>query len=557
MKKLCFLSSLLPKLAIRGNDFARSLTTCLVVFGILFSCGSFAQYSLPPASSCTSGDLLLLDATLPPPPGTPVCGACTPGTLTTRTLYLNINNKTGSLRTAFRFWGTLKIFNADGTLKSSDPITRCGGPIQPSIINNIDVGTISYICGESIQLTDLFLAWTTSNKKEDCTWLLANSSTINPKCGTVPTINVFTGLDAVFTSTQIRCNGRTGAIASDIGGGKAPYILRWKKDGVDYPAGNSTLNTPPPFSQTLSGLEAGSYVLTITDANGCIKTKAPVVINAAPAALALGTCDKTDGACPSGLGSIIAGTVTNAVGTVSYNWKNASGTLVGTTPTVTGRSPGTYNLTVTDECFSRTCSVTVGAPAPPAAPTNPGHQSVCATSPIQTLTATATVPTGITLVWYDAATNGATVGSPTWSSIGTKIYYAQAENGTCVSATRTPVSLEIKTLPTAGAGSDVTINCTSPSTTLAATGGGSYSWSPSAGLSATNIANPVATPAATTTYTVNVTGANACTATASVIVTVDNDAVTVSAGSAFTKTCLANTAGKQIGETAVSGYTYS
>ncbi|MFV5698103.1 T9SS type A sorting domain-containing protein, partial [Flavobacterium sp. ZT3R17] len=78
-----------------------------------------------------------------------------------------------------------------------------------------------------------------------------------------------------------------------------------------------------------------------------------------------------------------------------------------------------------------------------------------------------------------------------------------------------------KALPVANAGSDVTINCTTTSTTLGASGGVSYSWSPAAGLSATNIANPVATPSTTTTYTVTVTGANGCTKTDAVIVTVD------------------------------------
>lgn len=48
--------------------------------------------------------------------------------------------------------------------------------------------------------------------------------------------------------------------------------------------------------------------------------------------------------------------------------------------------------------------------------------------------------------------------------------------------------------------------CAGASTQLNATGGGTYAWSPSAGLSSTNIADPVASPAATTTYTVMVTG---------------------------------------------------
>jgi len=55
------------------------------------------------------------------------------------------------------------------------------------------------------------------------------------------------------------------------------------------------------------------------------------------------------------------------------------------------------------------------------------------------------------------------------------------------------------------AGNDTTI-CPGQSVQLNAVGGTSYQWSPTTGLSDPNIANPIATPAVTTTYTVSVTG---------------------------------------------------
>jgi len=51
-------------------------------------------------------------------------------------------------------------------------------------------------------------------------------------------------------------------------------------------------------------------------------------------------------------------------------------------------------------------------------------------------------------------------------------------------------------------------------------GGFTYSWSPPTGLSATNVANPIANPGETTAYTVNVTGACGTSGNASVTVTV-------------------------------------
>lgn len=69
------------------------------------------------------------------------------------------------------------------------------------------------------------------------------------------------------------------------------------------------------------------------------------------------------------------------------------------------------------------------------------------------------------------------------------------------------------------AGADKTI-CGGQSTTLSATGGNSYTWSPSIGLSCTSCANPIATPTSTVTYTVVGTNTFGCSDAASVTVTV-------------------------------------
>ena len=71
----------------------------------------------------------------------------------------------------------------------------------------------------------------------------------------------------------------------------------------------------------------------------------------------------------------------------------------------------------------------------------------------------------------------------------------------------------------ANAGSGVSI-CLGSSTALNATGGASYSWSPATGLSSAAIANPIASPTGTTTYTVTATQGT-CTSTAAVTVTVN------------------------------------
>ena len=114
--------------------------------------------------------------------------------------------------------------------------------------------------------------------------------------------------------------------------------------------------------------------------------------------------------------------------------------------------------------------------------------------------------------------------SPTVSASATTgmdgSYSLTVTDGNSCSSSSSSTSIIVNANPTASAGSDVTI-CSGSSTSLGASGGSSYSWSPSTGLNATNVANPTASHTSTTTYTVNATSAaNGCTATDDVVVTV-------------------------------------
>ncbi|MFE3872127.1 gliding motility-associated C-terminal domain-containing protein, partial [Flavobacterium sp. ZS1P70] len=94
-------------------------------------------------------------------------------------------------------------------------------------------------------------------------------------------------------------------------------------------------------------------------------------------------------------------------------------------------------------------AVTLTLNATPVAPTSGGSQTVCASSPLQTLTATASAQAGETVVWYDAATGGNVVSNPTLNSLGTVTYYAEADSNStpCMSISRTAVTLTINPLP--------------------------------------------------------------------------------------------------------------
>ena len=91
----------------------------------------------------------------------------------------------------------------------------------------------------------------------------------------------------------------------------------------------------------------------------------------------------------------------------------------------------------------------------------------------------------------------------------------------CVNTAETTVEIQE---PTADAGADTTIYL-GEFASLDADGGVEYSWSPSTGLSETDIENPTASPDFTTTYTVTVTTAIGCEFTDQVTVTVSSDAM--------------------------------
>ncbi len=82
----------------------------------------------------------------------------------------------------------------------------------------------------------------------------------------------------------------------------------------------------------------------------------------------------------------------------------------------------------------------------------------------------------------------------------------------------------VNALPNADAGTDVNI-CETESTQLTATGGASYVWAPATDLDNANIATPVASPTANTTYLVTVTDVNGCIAIDSVQVVVSTQPI--------------------------------
>jgi gliding motility-associated-like protein len=114
--------------------------------------------------------------------------------------------------------------------------------------------------------------------------------------------------------------------------------------------------------------------------------------------------------------------------------------------------------------------------------------------------------------------SNAAIANPLATPAGTIKYTV---TGTTASGCTAKDSVTLSALPgpTIVKSSDTGI-CRNSTAQLFASGGVSYSWSPAATLSNPNIANPVASPTGYTVYTVQVTGANNCTNTDSVKVSI-------------------------------------
>ncbi|MBI4647730.1 MAG: gliding motility-associated C-terminal domain-containing protein [Bacteroidia bacterium] len=204
--------------------------------------------------------------------------------------------------------------------------------------------------------------------------------------------------------------------------------------------------------------------------------------------------------------------VLNVSSGASYIWNTGETTQsIIVAPLVTS----TYFVTVVspDSCTAST-SVTVTVNPLPQADAGQ-DQSVCRGS-VVTLTASG----GNNYVWSNSQA-GATILVSPQNSI---TYFVTVTTQYGCSATD-DVNITIFSLPVVYVCDNMEI-CQGESVQLYASGGIGYSWSPSAGLSSTNIANPTAAPDVTTTYTVTVSNQNGCTATGMVTITV-NSLVTV------------------------------
>jgi len=312
---------------------------------------------------------------------------------------------------------------------------------------------------------------------------------------------------ATASSNSPVCEGS----AIDLGGGPGGMTsYNWTG-----PNGfNSTLQNPTIPNAT--SLNAGTYYLTVTN-GGCTSDPAStiVTINASPTADA----GVDTGFC-AGSSVQLSGSASGGTTPYTYDWTGPENHPNTQNPTVS--MPGTYTLTVTggNGC-SDTDDVNVSQYSSPTANAG-GDTGFCAGGSVQLSGSASGGTTPYTYDWTGPE-NHPNTQNPTVSTAGTYTLTVTGGNG-CSDTDDVVVSQYSS--PTADAGADAGItaggsvvigaNQTASGGTLPYT----YSWTPTTGLNDTGIANPTASPAANTTYTVTVTDYNGCTDSDDVTVTI-------------------------------------
>lgn len=287
--------------------------------------------------------------------------------------------------------------------------------------------------------------------------------------------------------TDVTCNGGTdGSITVSVSQATPPITYTWS-GGL-------------PNGDTQTGLGAGTYSVTATDANGC--TGSATYDISEPAAITLGNPIITDATCTQG--GTITVTATGGTGTLTYGWSNGD-----TGTTADSLSAGSYTLTVTDANGCSTTasysvnaapnSVTLGTPTIVDVTCNGGNDG--------SITVTATGGSGtITYVWSNGQTTTTITGLTSGSYCVTATDGAGCSASTCYTVNEpSAIALGNPTInpATCAQGGDVTVTAAGGNGTL------TYAWSNGdTGTTADSIAGG-------TSVTLTVTDANGCSVTAS------------------------------------------
>lgn len=169
-----------------------------------------------------------------------------------------------------------------------------------------------------------------------------------PSASTMITITEPPALSSSTITTDISCFGQgDGSINLTVTGGIANYTYQWHGP-------NAFFNT----NEDISSLEAGTYTVLVTDANGCTNILNPIIIEPTPL---IASSSATDASCNGGTDGSINLTLIGGTQPYFYNWNTGA-----ISQNLTNISSGVYSVDIIDVngCIVPTITFTINAPLP-------------------------------------------------------------------------------------------------------------------------------------------------------------------------------------------------
>ncbi|MES2592741.1 MAG: PKD domain-containing protein [Bacteroidota bacterium] len=293
-------------------------------------------------------------------------------------------------------------------------------------------------------------------------------------------------------STPATCNGLSDGTASAVAaGGTGPYSYKWAPGGYT--------------SQNITGLAAGTYIVTATDSKGCTSSNSVIVAEPAPLVFTVNT---TNSGCslPTGTASV---SVAGGLAPYSYLWYVGTVTF-GTGTSINNLFSDHYNIEVTDAngCISLSYADVIDDFVPLATITV--TNALC----FGDSTGTAMVSTtgGFGTFSYQWLPFGGTGTSATGLPKGTyTVKITTSPNGckTFVSAKITEPTKVFTSLSTSNVSCFGGNDGTATASPTGGTPGYTYQWLPG-GQTGASISNLLASPVSVKSYTVTAFDLNNC-----------------------------------------------
>jgi gliding motility-associated-like protein len=319
---------------------------------------------------------------------------------------------------------------------------------------------------------------------------------------TVTDLNNCTDTESVIITVNQLPNANAGPDTAvcfggsiQIGGsptGPAGSTYNWSPLGS---LDNSTIANP-----TATPSATTPYIVTVTDANNC-ENKDTIVVTVNPLPIVNAGPDKA--ICQGG-STVIGGTPTVTGAVVLWSPSSGLNNIFLMNPTASPSSTTTYIVNAADNkgCINKDTVIVTVNPNPVA---DAGLDVAICIGDTALLNGTG----GGIYNWSPAGSiDNNAISNPKAFPVTTTKYYLTVTNGFNCTNTDS-VTVTVNSLPNANAGPDAWV-CPGDSIQLSASGGVSYFWSPSTGLSNPNISNPKASPPDTIIYIVTVTDANGC-----------------------------------------------